>query len=170
MSGLSEADLDPASASAAAGALMAHYRGAIDSKRSVEETFDYMADFRSVTEWDPTAIEAEMLGDGPGEGTRFRVVVRLAGRENEFLYTTLEYERPRRFVLRAETSTVVSEDTVTVDAVPDRRRPSRLRRRPAPEGTDEARRPRARADVQAPWRQRGRWPAPRARLLSDERC
>ena len=97
---------------------MAHYRGAIDSKRSVEETFDYMADFRSVTEWDPTAIEAEMLGDRPGEGTRFRVVVRLAGRENEFLYTTIEYERPRRFVLRAETSTVVSEDTVTVDAVP----------------------------------------------------
>ncbi len=97
---------------------MAHYRGTIDSKRSVEATFDYMADFRSVAAWDPTAVEAEMLGDAPGIGTRFRVVVRIAGRENEFIYTTLEYERPRRFVLRAESSTVVSQDTVTVEAAP----------------------------------------------------
>lgn len=97
---------------------MANFRGEIASKRSVEETFDYMADFTSVTEWDPTAVEAEMLGDAPGQGTRFRVVVRIAGRDNEFIYTTLEYERPSRFVLRAESSTVISEDTVTVSAAP----------------------------------------------------
>lgn len=97
---------------------MAHYRGQIDSPRSVEETFDYIADFRSITEWDPTAVEAEMLGDAPGTGTRFRVLVRLAGRENEFVYTTIAYDRPDRFVLRAETSTVVSEDIVTVSAAP----------------------------------------------------
>ena len=66
-------------------------------------------------EWDPTAVAAENLSGRVGEGAEFRVVVRFAGRENEFVYTTLEYERPRRLVLRAESPTVVSLDTITVE-------------------------------------------------------
>ena len=93
---------------------MARYVGKIRSPRSATESFDYLADFSSVAEWDPSAVSARMLDDEPGAGTRFEVVVGFAGRELPFTYETTEYERPRRLVLRAESSTVVSEDTITV--------------------------------------------------------
>jgi hypothetical protein len=92
---------------------LARYVGTVGSSRSVEEAFDYLADFSSVREWDPTAVSAERLSTEVGQGARFRVVVRFAGRENEFVYETIEFDRPRRLVLRAETSSVVSQDTIT---------------------------------------------------------
>ena len=94
---------------------MARYTATVSSSRSPEVAFDYLAEFSSVREWDPTAVAAENLSGRVGEGAEFRVVVRFAGRENEFVYTTLEYERPRRLVLRAESPAVVSLDTITVE-------------------------------------------------------
>jgi hypothetical protein len=94
---------------------MARYVGTIQTTRSVDAAFDYLADFSSVCKWDPTAVSAENLSGRVGEGAEFRVVVRFAGRENEFVYTTVEFERPRRLVLRAESPTVVSLDTITVE-------------------------------------------------------
>ena len=96
---------------------MARYTATVSSSRSPEVAFDYLAEFSSVREWDPTAVAAENLSGRVGEGAEFRVVVRFAGRENEFVYTTLEYERPRRLVLRAESPTVVSLDTITVERI-----------------------------------------------------
>ncbi len=92
---------------------MARYVGTIPSSRSVEEAFDYLADFSSVREWDPTAVGAENLSGRVGTGAQFRVVVRFARSENEFVYETIEFDRPRRLVLRAESPTVVSLDTIT---------------------------------------------------------
>lgn len=92
---------------------MARYVGELTSTRTVEQVFDYVSDFSSVREWDPTVVRAEQLSGRVGEGAEFRVVVRFAGRENEFVYRTLEYERPRRIVLRAESSSVVSLDTIS---------------------------------------------------------
>ncbi len=97
---------------------MARYVATVDSSLSAENAFDYLADFTSVTEWDPTAISAEKLSGRVGDGAEFRVVVRLAGSENEFVYRTLEFIRPTRLVLRAESSTVVSLDTITFEARP----------------------------------------------------
>jgi Polyketide cyclase / dehydrase and lipid transport len=94
---------------------MARYVGTIKTTRSVDAAFDYLADFSSVREWDPTAVTAENLSGRVGEGAEFRVVVRFAGRENEFVYKTVEFERPRRLVLRAESPTVASLDTITVE-------------------------------------------------------
>jgi len=94
---------------------MARYKDTIASPRSAEEVFDYMAMFSNVTEWDPTAAEAHPVdGDEPGEGARFHVLVKWMGRELPLEYTTIAYERPRRVVLRAENSSSISEDTVTV--------------------------------------------------------
>jgi uncharacterized protein YndB with AHSA1/START domain len=94
---------------------MARYVGTIQTTRSVDDAFDYLADFSTVREWDPTAVSAENLSGRVGEGAQFRVVVRFAGRENEFVYETLEFERPRRLVLRAESPTVVSLDTISFE-------------------------------------------------------
>ena len=97
---------------------MARYVATVDSSLSAEEAFDYLADFTSVTEWDPTAASAEQLSGRVGEGAEFRVVVRFAGAENEFVYRTLEFVRPTKLVLRAESSTVVSLDTITIEPRP----------------------------------------------------
>ena len=94
---------------------MARYRVTIASPRSVEEVFDYMAMFSNVTKWDPTATEAHPIDDNkPGQGARFHVLVRWLGREIPLDYTTTAYERPKRVVLRAENSSTISEDTITV--------------------------------------------------------
>lgn len=92
---------------------MARYVGTIASSLSPEDAFDYLADFSSVREWDPTAISAENLSGRVGVGARFSVVVRSAGKETELVYETLEFDRPRRIVLKAETSSLVSLDTIT---------------------------------------------------------
>jgi hypothetical protein len=92
---------------------MARYVGTIASSLSAEEAFDYLADFSSVREWDPTAVSAEDLSDRVGVGARFAVVVRSAGKDTELIYETLEFERPRRIVLKAETSSLLSLDTIT---------------------------------------------------------
>ena len=97
---------------------MARYVATVDSSLSAEEAFDYLADFTSVTEWDPTAVSAEQLSGRVGEGAEFRVVVRFAGAENEFVYRTLGVRPPDRLVLRAESSTVVSLDTITFEPRP----------------------------------------------------
>jgi hypothetical protein len=95
------------------------YVGSIESPLSPEQAFDYLADFSAVAEWDPSAVRARMLADAPGPGTEFEVVVRFAGRELPLRYRTAAFERPHRLVLRAETSTVLSEDTITVRPAPD---------------------------------------------------
>ena len=94
---------------------MARYTGTVLTSKPAEEVFDYMADFTSVAEWDETVTEAERLGNQPpGKGARFSVTFKLAGRENTFEYETIEAERPHRLLLRAESSTVISLDEVTV--------------------------------------------------------
>ena len=92
---------------------MPRYVATVHSSKPVTESFDYLADFSSVREWDETAVSARMLGEKPGLGTEFEVVVRFAGRELPFVYRTTTYERPERIVVRAESSSVVSEDTIS---------------------------------------------------------
>jgi hypothetical protein len=92
---------------------MARYVATVSTAKPIEEAFDYLADFSSVAEWDPSAVRAERLSAAPGLGAEFRVVVRFAGREIPLTYRTSEFRRPVRVVLVAESSTVVSEDTIT---------------------------------------------------------
>lgn len=97
---------------------MARYVGKIWTPRSAGEAFDYLADFTNVTEWDETARSSILL-EGPPVGTvgsRFAVEVGFAGRTNRFEYTTTVSEHPSRLVLRAESSSVVSEDEISFRA------------------------------------------------------
>ncbi len=97
---------------------MARYTGTILTSKPAEEVYDYMADFRSVEQWDETVTEAKLLGNQkPGKGARFSVTFKFAGRENTFEYETVEAERPYRLLLRAESGTVTSLDEVTVREV-----------------------------------------------------
>ena len=94
---------------------MPRYAATIATSKPVDEVFHYMADFRSVERWDETAVKAELLdGTVPGPEARFRVAVKLFGKVSDLDYETVAYEPPRRFVLRAETPSIISEDEVCV--------------------------------------------------------
>lgn len=98
---------------------MARYAATVSTITDVERAFDYLAEFSSVRDWDPTVVRAENISGRVGKGARFRVAVRFAGRENEFVYDTIEFERPARIVLRAESPGMVSLDTISFRAVGD---------------------------------------------------
>jgi uncharacterized protein YndB with AHSA1/START domain len=93
---------------------MPRFVDTVSSPAPREAVFDYLADFASVREWDPTVTEARALDPGgPRLGARYRVVVKALGRETPYEYETIEFERPSLVVVRAETPTVVSLDTIT---------------------------------------------------------
>jgi len=98
---------------------MPRYKGTVTSPHPREDVFEYLANFASVAEWDPSVTEAAALdADVPRLGARYRVVVSTLGRESAFEYETITFERPSLVVLRAETGTVVSLDTIAFAATP----------------------------------------------------
>ncbi len=94
---------------------MARYAATVTGPGSAHEVFAYLADFSSTAEWDPGVSEARRLTRDPLRvGARFHVVASFLGRRVALEYRTVELVPPHRVVLRAETRTVVSVDTITV--------------------------------------------------------
>jgi Polyketide cyclase / dehydrase and lipid transport len=96
---------------------MATYRARVSSQLPPAEVFDYMARFSNAAEWDPGVIEADEDGGGlpgPALGSSFRLMVRSVGRAIPLEYRIVEFDRPRRVVLRAENSIVRSTDVISV--------------------------------------------------------
>jgi Polyketide cyclase / dehydrase and lipid transport len=95
---------------------MASYIATVASTRSPDEAFAYIADFRSVAEWDPTVRSAVQVNDGDplALGAIFRVTVKTALSEIVLDYQTIELQRPDRIVLRGENNSMVSLDTIVV--------------------------------------------------------
>lgn len=93
---------------------MARYVAVVPTSLSQEEVFAYLADFRSITQWDPSITDAELVSGAPGEvGARYRLTMK---GKTELVYDTLEADAPTRLVYRAETGTFISLDTVTVSS------------------------------------------------------
>ena len=98
---------------------MARYVASVDTDWPREEAFEYLADFASISEWDPSVTGARRLTDDPlSVGARFEVDFTMLGRELPLTYETKEIEAPLRVTLRAETPTAVSVDTMTFDLKP----------------------------------------------------
>jgi hypothetical protein len=96
---------------------MARYRTTVESTKSPEEAFDYLAEFSNAREWDPGIVEAANLtGDPVGSGSRFRLVSRFLGRRVPLEYRITEYERPTRVVLVADEASIRSTDEIRVAA------------------------------------------------------
>ena len=93
---------------------MARYVDALDVPRSLEEAFDYLADFSRTAEWDPGVVEARRLT--PGEvrlGSAFEVTVSFLGQRIPLQYRITEFERPSRLVLSGGNSSLRSVDEIT---------------------------------------------------------
>ncbi len=95
---------------------MASYSATVSSTRPPDEVFTYLADFRSVADWDPSISESvHVNGDDPIKvGAIFRVTTETTLRNVVLEYTTVELDRPRKIVLRGENDSMVSLDTITV--------------------------------------------------------
>lgn len=94
---------------------MASYRTTLNTSTAPAEAFDYVARFSSAAQWDPSAVGAKDLTGGPVVlGSAFEVTVRVLGRDLPLRYEVIEIDRPRRVVVRAESGSFVSEDTIAV--------------------------------------------------------
>lgn len=90
---------------------MARYRAEQPFAGPPGVAFEYLSNFESVAEWDPGVSEATRLDDGPlAVGSRFRVVVKTG----PLVYEVVELDPGRRIRLLAESSTVRSDDVITV--------------------------------------------------------
>lgn len=98
---------------------MARYTTTVTSPASPEDAYDYLADFRSIIDWDPSVTAAELLsGEAGTEGSRYRVVLGTGPLGYPMEYVTVAAERPvgsgaGEVQLRAENAHVVSHDTIT---------------------------------------------------------
>jgi hypothetical protein len=92
---------------------MARYRTTIESTKSPEEAFDYLAEFSNARDWDPGIVEAANLtGEPVGAGSRFRLVSRFLGRHVPLEYRITEFDRPTRVVLTADEASIRSTDEI----------------------------------------------------------
>jgi carbon monoxide dehydrogenase subunit G len=96
---------------------MAHYNASVTSPRPPDEVFAYLADFRTVAEWDPSITESTHINDGEPiqVGAIFRVVTKNGPSETVLEYTTVELEKPHRIKLRGENDSMISDDVITVE-------------------------------------------------------
>lgn len=96
---------------------MARYRAVVPTSLSQDAVYAYLADFRSVAEWDPSIDDARLVDGTPGQlGSRYQLTMRQLGRTTTLDYETVEATPTTQLVYRCETGTFVSLDTITVRA------------------------------------------------------
>lgn len=84
---------------------MAKITRTIEVPVSVDDAFDFVADFSTTETWDPGIVEGRRVDDGPiGIGSTFDVVADFGGQRLPLRYRITEYERPSRVVLVGEGS------------------------------------------------------------------
>lgn len=88
-------------------------RQQIQTSLPADQAFAFVADFANAPIWDPGTATSERLDDGPvGEGARYRLGVRMAGRVAPMEYRITTFEPPRRVVLRGAGSGVSAIDDI----------------------------------------------------------
>lgn len=93
---------------------MAHYTAEITVSIRVETAFDYLSQFSSASQWDPSVVRTEDLSAGtPNKGSQFLIVAKFLGREKPLEYEIIEFDVPNKVVLKAQDKSIVSTDTIT---------------------------------------------------------
>lgn len=97
---------------------MIELRETIVLATELEETFDFVADFGRLVEWDPGVVASERTSGGRfwPEST-YSVRVRFLGRTPEVAYELLQAERPNRVVYEGKAAWMTARDTLDLSAV-----------------------------------------------------
>ena len=94
---------------------MARYTGTIDAPRPPQEVWQYLADLRSIREWDPSVRAVSLTEGQPGKvGAAYELTVEFMGRELILPYRTVAANPPDSVVFAAETDAVSVRDQATI--------------------------------------------------------
>ncbi|MFL6156253.1 MAG: SRPBCC family protein [Marmoricola sp.] len=75
--------------------------------------FDYLADFRNTTTWDPGTVSCSLLGSSVEAGATYRNTSRFLGRETVLTYTTVTHQPPTRLHFRGVNESFVGDDRLS---------------------------------------------------------
>jgi carbon monoxide dehydrogenase subunit G len=99
---------------------MAHYSGTVSSAHAPEQVWRYLADLRSIAEWDPSVDRIRLAAGEPGTvGAQYELEVSFLGRRVALPYVTAESEAPNRVVFTAETKSVAIRDEARIEPIAD---------------------------------------------------
>ncbi len=99
---------------------MARYVTTVITPRQSQDVFEYLADLRHLTEWDPGVRSVtQVSGVGGGADSVFDVTLAGIGRDVTLRYRTMQFDPHGSLVVRAESKALVSIDRVTVVAEPE---------------------------------------------------
>ena len=85
---------------------------------SVEEAFDYTADFNNIQNWDPGVAASRRVDEGELEvGSTFDLMVLFGSRQAPMTYTITHYEPHQRVVLEGTGKTLTAIDDIRFAAV-----------------------------------------------------
>jgi carbon monoxide dehydrogenase subunit G len=95
---------------------MARYNATVNAPHSAEEVWRYLADLRSVAEWDPSVISARLVGGEPRTvSARYELEVNFLSGAVTIPYRTIEAELPHRVVFAADTRLVSVRDEALIE-------------------------------------------------------
>lgn len=98
---------------------MASYTGTAQSHHAPDEVWRYLADLRSVADWDPSIDDARLVAGVPGVvGSRFEIEVSFLGGSITLPYETVEADAPHRVVFEAQTDSVSVRDEARISPTP----------------------------------------------------
>jgi hypothetical protein len=77
----------------------------IDVAAPLEEAFRYVADFTTVTEWDPGMVQSRRVNNGPvGQGATYDCIASFRGSLVAIRYEISDYEENRRLLLHGKSA------------------------------------------------------------------
>ncbi|WP_426574633.1 SRPBCC family protein [Aquihabitans sp. McL0605] len=94
---------------------MIEFTTTMETGRTPESVFAYLADLTNFAEWDPgTKRSVQVEGDGPGFAAGYRLKVGLISMH----YTITEFDAPKRVTAQGTHPLVRSTDTMLVEPIP----------------------------------------------------
>ncbi len=94
---------------------MARYSATLTTENRPDDVWRYLADLRSIAEWDPSVEGARLVAGEPGlVGTRYELDVRFLGQTVTLPYETVVAEPPHRLVFAAETHAMSIADEAII--------------------------------------------------------
>ena len=95
---------------------MARYTGTVKASHGADEVWRYLADLRSIPEWDPSVRGVTLVqGEAREEGARYDLEVEFRGRTVELPYRITEVDPPHRVVSEAETDSLSVRDEARIE-------------------------------------------------------
>lgn len=99
---------------------MARYKATVTSPHPVGEVWSYLADLRSVAEWDPSVEDIRLTsGEARTIGARYELEVNSLGSRLSLPYVTVAVEPPTHVVFAAETKGVSVRDEARIRPIAD---------------------------------------------------